>query len=238
MAAPANIKAFLDLCRVGNLPTVWTNVLAACLLAGAPLPAAVFLLLAASLSSFYSAGMVLNDLCDSEHDRQARPTRPIPSGRVTVREAQVFLALLFVTGFTLLAFAPYRAGAVAAIVLLAAIVVYDLDHKKKPSTVLLMAFCRFLVFAVTALAVAGRLSPLPLLAGSVQFGYIVVLSLIARYENNLAAPLAFPVIPVMLAGISLLDGVLLALFAHPVWLVAGVGGFLLTSGGQRYFRGD
>jgi len=42
----------------------------------------------------------------------------------------------------------------------------------------------------------------------------------------------------LLAGISLLDGILLAVLAGPAWLAAGVGGFLLTLAGQKYMRGD
>ena len=48
-----SFKAYLALCRVSNLPTVWTNVLAACLLAGGGCEAASFMLLALALSCFY-----------------------------------------------------------------------------------------------------------------------------------------------------------------------------------------
>jgi len=42
----------------------------------------------------------------------------------------------------------------------------------------------------------------------------------------------------MIAAISLLDGVAMAVLVSPVWLVAGVIGGLLTIAGQRYVRGD
>jgi len=238
MGTGATMKAYLDLCRVSNLPTVWTNVLAACVLAEGRFHADTLFLLTASLSCFYLAGMALNDLCDREHDRLNRPSRPIPSGRIEVRDARIFILLLFAAGFIILAFAPYKRAEFAAILLFAAIVAYDQHHKQKPLSVLLMASCRFLVFAIAALAIAGWLPAAVILAGCVQFSYIVVLSLMARYENNRPRPFPFPVIPAMLAGISLLDGILLASLAKPCWLVAGVGGFLLTVAGQRYVRGD
>jgi len=231
-------KAYLDLCRVSNLPTVWTNVLAAGLIASGQFQPASFLLLALALSCFYLAGMSLNDVCDLEHDRQRRPTRPIPSGRVTVRGAWALTVTLFAGGLLLLGLAPKPGGAGAGLLLLAAIVAYDLRHKGNPWSVLLMAACRFLVFVVTALALTGQLSLWVLVAGGAQFVYVVAISLVARHENRRATPFSLPVIPAMLAGISLLDGIVLALlFAFP-WLLAGMAGALLTWAGQRHVRGD
>lgn len=42
----------------------------------------------------------------------------------------------------------------------------------------------------------------------------------------------------MLAGISLLDGMILAVLVEAVWLLAGLGGAALMQGGQKYVRGD
>jgi len=42
----------------------------------------------------------------------------------------------------------------------------------------------------------------------------------------------------MIAGISLLDGVLMAVLVSPAWLIAGIAGTLLTGYGQRFVRGD
>jgi 4-hydroxybenzoate polyprenyltransferase len=232
------IKAYLDLCRVSNLPTVWTNVLAAGLLASGRFEPASFLLLGVALSGFYLAGMSLNDVCDLEHDRLHRPSRPIPSGRVSLRQAGILTVALFVAGMSLLLAAPHLSGAAAGVLLLLAIVAYDLRHKGNPFSVLLMASCRFLVFVVTSLALTGQLPPWVLVAGGVQFVYVVAISLVARHENSRASAFSFPVIPAMLAGISLLDGIVLAiLFSFP-WLLAGLAGSLLTWAGQRHVRGD
>lgn len=231
-------KAYLDLCRVSNLPTVWTNVLASGLLAGGQLVPATYLLLAFALSFFYVAGMSLNDVCDVEHDRLNRPARPIPSGRVSLRQAKTLTIVLFAAGFALLAAAPHVVGVAAGILLLLAIVAYDFHHKSNPNSVFIMAACRFLVFAVTALALVGEVPPAVSLAGGFQFLYVVVISMVARYENGRATPFTFPVVPAMLASISLLDGVMMALLYSTPWLLAGVAGALLTWNGQRYVRGD
>lgn len=238
MGATSTMKVYLQLCRVSNLPTIWTNVLVGCLLSGGLFSVSLYVLLAASLSCFYLAGMVLNDLCDTDHDRLFRPSRPIPSGRISERAALILTVALFIAGFGALFFAPSMRGASAAVLLLTVIVLYDQHHKQNPMSVLLMATCRFLVFAVAALAITGHLVSFVVVAGSIQFIYIVALSLVARYENSRQVPFSFPVMPLLLAGISLIDGIVLALFVGPVWLMAGVAGFLLTLAGQRYVRGD
>lgn len=233
-----SLKAYLALCRISNLPTVWTNVLAACLLAGSPSLTANVMLVALALSCCYLAGMSLNDLCDAEHDRQHRPGRPIPAGRVSVAGARILTLSLFAAGLLLLAAAPSPRGLAAAALLILVIVVYDYHHKRNAFSVLLMAFCRFLVFVVSSLAMTGEVHQLVLFAGGVQFLYVVLISLVARNENGRSSPFPFPVIPAMLAGISLLDGVIMASLVSLPWLIAGLAGSLLTWAGQRFVRGD
>lgn len=232
------LKAYLDLCRVSNLPTAWTNVLAAMLLATGAFHANEYLLLAFALSCFYLAGMSLNDLCDLEHDRVHRPGRPLPSGRVSTPGARLFTLVLFALGFLALALAPEMTGLVAGLALLAAIVAYDLRHKGNPLSVLIMAACRGLVFIVVGLALSGQLPPLLLAAAAVQFAWVVLVSLAARHENRRAAPYPFPLVPALIAGISLVDGLLMAALVAPGWLAAGLAGAGLTWAGQRHVRGD
>ena len=62
MARRSRLRAYLLLARVSNLPTVWTNVLAAYVIAEAPLTSMPTAMLALSL--FYTAGMFLNDVAD------------------------------------------------------------------------------------------------------------------------------------------------------------------------------
>src|SRR6059058_5699428 len=79
---PPYWRTLLDLGRVSNLPTVWSNCLAGWWLGGGrhaeKLP---FLFLGAAL--LYVGGMFLNDAFDAVFDRQYRPERPIPSGHIT-----------------------------------------------------------------------------------------------------------------------------------------------------------
>ncbi len=231
-------KAFLDLCRISNLPTVWTNVLAAVVLSGAPFFWPDFLILSASISFFYSGGMVLNDIFDARVDQVAKPFRPIPAHRISLRTAKFFMTSLFAAALALLLFAPDQKAFYAGLFLLGFIVAYDLSHKNHPFSIFLMAACRLMVFAVTAIAVSGTVGRLVFIGGWVQFLYILLLSLIARHENRSQKKLSFPVIPLMLVCISLLDGVIMAFGASPAWFLAGVSGAVLTHLGQKYVRGD
>ncbi|RII31254.1 MAG: prenyltransferase [Geobacter sp.] len=238
MGIAESVKGYLELCRISNLPSIWTNVLCAVVLATGRFSWEAYLLPALSLSCYYLAGMCLNDVCDAAYDGLHRPLRPIPSGRVSRIGARILIFALFATGTAAILGVPFRQGSYAALPLIVLIVWYDFAHKNNPFSVLLMASCRFLVFAVAALATTGSMPALVLLAGLLQFIYVVCLSLVARYENNRTTPFPLPVIPLMLAGIPLLDGIMLAFLVQPAWLVAGGGGALLMLAGQKYFRGD
>ncbi len=70
------LKALLLLGRVSNLPTVWSNCLAAWLLAGGVLIGAAdvkrFAWLIVGATLLYLAGMFLNDAFDERFDREHR----------------------------------------------------------------------------------------------------------------------------------------------------------------------
>jgi 4-hydroxybenzoate polyprenyltransferase len=90
----------------------------------------------------YLAGMVFNDVFDIEQDRAERPTRPIPSRRVSRTTAVVIGSVLILIG----AFAAnvtewsYH----VALALIAAIFAYDAYLKRTPLGPLGMGACRFL----------------------------------------------------------------------------------------------
>ena len=252
-----SVKSYLELCRISNLPTVWTNVLAAVLLTGggggdmlrisagnsnvSPEPIVSwshFLILSLSMSLFYSGGICLNDIFDVTVDSLKKPFRPIPSGRISLQNASRFTGIMFAAALGLLFLMPHSGAVVAGFLLLAAISLYNIFHKEHPSAVVLMAGCRLMIFVVSSISVAGSPAFSAILAGGIHFVYIFVISVTARYENRLSKPFDFPVIPVMIAGISVLDGILMAAFVSPAWLSAGIVGALLTHYGQKFIRGD
>jgi 4-hydroxybenzoate polyprenyltransferase len=214
------------------------NVLTAVVLAGGEGFSALTLLLAVSLSGFYCGGMCLNDLFDRVHDSEHQPFRPIPSGRVSVGEARGTASLLLGAGSVLLAFTPHPNALVPGLVLLATIAGYNRLHKQHAWTVLLMAACRTLIFVVCAQAVAGAVTPLVLAAGFVQFGWTLLVTVVARAENARATRFEFPPIPYLIASMAIVDGLFLAITVSPAWLAAGIAAAVLTLLGQRIVRGD
>lgn len=232
------VKTLFALCRVSNLPTVWMNVLTAALLArhDAPPPAIALLMIACSAS--YAGGMALNDYFDREYDARTQPFRPIPAGRIGEKRARALAAGLLAVGFGLLAFAPEPTSLLPGLALLAAIYAYDRWHKEFAGSVFLMASTRTLVFVVTSWAITGAVPPLVLVAGGASFLWTLSVTVVARWEGRRGRPYAFPVIPWMIAAMSLLDGFLLAIFVEPGWLFVGLGMMAATRFGQQYVRGD
>src|SRR5690349_13824581 len=92
------MKTFLVLGRVSNLPTVWSNCLAAWLLGGAT-SWNRFIVLCVAATLLYTGGMFLNDAVDVAFDRRYRPERPIPSGKIGAPTVWVFASIWLVAGW-------------------------------------------------------------------------------------------------------------------------------------------
>lgn len=277
------LAAYLALMRISNSPTVVTNALAGAAVAGITTPDRSVWLVALAMVLFYSAGMVLNDVCDEGIDRRERPERPLPSGVVARAEALALTVVLFAVGGALLYLVGSQPLAVG-LVLIGVIVVYDLWHKRNPLSPLIMACARLLVY-VTAFAISGLGSDwlLPFLAvsGTLLVLYVVGLTAIAKREGRpglmriwpavllllpvpvvaLIAPVWWPLllfvgwvgysiwliygrqrqvgraVGQLIAGISLYDALVLAIFGSmsSVWLA--VGAFVLTLVLQRFVKG-
>lgn len=152
--------AFCKLCRLPNLFTAWSDILAGFFVVsfyssqqstGIDFPVELVCLLAAS-SLIYSAGMVLNDYHDREIDAQQRPDRPIPSGAISAKAALAIAYGMIIGGclFALLggyvyvesAAIPWRGG-VVAIVLSACVIAYDAVLKRTALAPWIMGSCRF-----------------------------------------------------------------------------------------------
>ncbi|MBM4320192.1 MAG: prenyltransferase [Deltaproteobacteria bacterium] len=228
--------ALLALLRLANLPTVWTNVLASAVLGAAPFRAAAWGLVAFSMTCFYLGGLVLNDYCDRDWDRRHRPERPIPSGAIGPGTAGALAAGLLLAGLGLLAAAPSWRGLPGGVLLLGMIAVYDRWHKGNPAAPLLMAGCRVLACLVPALALGGGIGVAVLLLAGLQLGWVALLSIVARRSQQ--RPALRPAVPWLLAGISLVDGAMLAALASPWWILPGLGAALLTRAAQRWAPGD
>jgi len=231
------LRTFLDLGRVSNLPTVWSNILAGAVLSGGRRDPSSLALLGLAASFFYVGGMFLNDAFDRRFDTKFRPERPIPSGRATAVQVFALGFLMLGAGLDLLPQltigSPWPALAAGA-GLAALIVMYDAFHKGNPLSALVMGLCRAMLYllAATSLGQPG----LAVAAGAfVLLAYIVGLTAIARREAS--HPRLRGVVGPLIAGISLLDALLIG-FTGQGWLAALAAlGFPLTLAGQRYVQG-
>jgi len=237
-------KAFMALCRVSNLPTVWGNVLCASMLVFGAWSLSIndvtnVLVLLLSLSCFYCGGMVLNDICDEEYDREFQRFRPIPSGLVSRPEAKYFAFILFFIAIGSLLALPSMLGLLSSLFLAVCIFLYDVFHKRHIATVLFMAMARSGVYIVVAYALVGDLPTSVLIIAFLQGGYVLLLTLIARLESKVeGGRYSWPVIPWMIAAIPFIDGLFLSFYFGVLCLFVGLGLMLLTRFAQRYVRGD
>ena len=287
-----NIKTALQLGRVSNLPTVWSNTLAGVALAGSNPLNGNLLILMFAMSLAYIGGMFLNDAFDRKIDAKERPERPIPSKQVKASE-------VFAAGFTLLTgsvlFAAITAMSwghnvllvfVLSVTLSGTIVLYDMWHKDNPYSPVIMGACRVLVMLIAGFAAADSPSVVLYYGALVMLCYLIGLTYTAKQENLgevknlwplalLVAPLLyglmksitdFQVLPAviilalwsgfslyivkrrnkgdipkavvsMIAGISLVDALLISTVSSlPIASIA-VAAFCLTLFLQRYIAG-
>ncbi|MGE3313009.1 MAG: UbiA family prenyltransferase [Limisphaerales bacterium] len=196
------LRPWLILGRVSNLPTVWSNCLAAWLLGGGGSPGRLMLALLGG-SLIYVAGMFLNDACDVEFDRVHRGERPIPSGEVTVPQVWVAGLGLLLAGWICLVLLG-TAGMILGVLLLMAVMAYDFVHKSVSFSPVLMAACRFFLFLAAGSAAAEGIVGRTVWSGLVLALYIVGLSYVARCESAGGLKAAWPFLllgaPIALAG--------------------------------------
>lgn len=180
-----SLHAWLELARISNLPTVWTNVFAGWILAFGKWEWQSLIWLFVGGSLLYTGGMILNDAADVKHDREHRTERPIPSGRVSLTLAWCVAIGMLVAGGAMFV---WGAGACSWLTatLVAAIVAYNLYHKQWSGSIFVMGSCRTLLYLATASAVTGTLSwrehHETIMKAIALGGYIVGLSLVARRE--------------------------------------------------------
>jgi hypothetical protein len=191
-------NTILTLSRISNLPTVWTNCLAAWainhstnkIVGQTPAwhdPSILewgqlgWLLLGGSLA--YSGGCILNDAFDQKFDQEFNPNRPIPSGKIKITTVwSLGLGSLIVGGIVL------TFGALCSLIwtvaLISSILLYDAFHKEWKGSVWVMGACRMFLWLTAGTAGQCDTLGLPLVIGSISLGgYVAGISLFARNES-------------------------------------------------------
>lgn len=175
------LPAFLRLARISNLPTVWSNVLAASVLAGGMSGSELAQVMLA-MSLLYTGGMFLNDAFDERIDARERPERPLPSGALSARLVWTLGLGLLLLGVLVLA--VFGSDAVfAGIALAAAILVYDAWHKGNPFAPFVMGLCRGLVYVGTVVCAAAPTTALVIGSAMALLVYVAGLTFAAKEES-------------------------------------------------------
>ncbi len=197
-------KAYLQLFRISNLPTVVADILAGALLSHRVVGDwSLFFLTLLCSSLLYLAGMVLNDYYDVEQDRRERSERPLVCGAIDIRWAGRLGYLLLGAGILVGWLAGYygfvasqtayawRPGALAT-VLAGCVVAYDGWLKKTAIGPACMGCCRFLNILLGASAATSAstsdsvfliyFEPAQLVAAGAIGVYILGVTLFAQTE--------------------------------------------------------
>jgi 4-hydroxybenzoate polyprenyltransferase len=244
------IFGYLELLRLPNLFTAVADVAMGFLFVQAawfrgigldpdgplrPIDKQVLGLLAAASALLYAAGVVLNDVFDVELDRQERPERPLPSGRVPLGAARAIGWGLLFGGAALpwiaCLLAPklwqlervepilqFRPG-IVAVVLAAAIVLYNAVLKRTIAGPVGMGACRMLNVLLGMSLLPGQWQlPHWLVAGAIGV-YIAGVTWFARDESGESSPLRLGgATMLMLAGIAMLASLRIVAEEYPIAL--------------------
>lgn len=205
------LNAVLTLGRVSNLPTVWTNCIAAWILNQLGSGLSLFVLpesgdtqpidlgisnllwIVIGSSLIYVAGTTINDAFDVEYDRKYNQGRPIPSGVMKTWEVWLIGVTEFAIGFYIL-LDFVGVNLVYLILLCAVIIAYDAVHKKWSGSVWLMGGCRLFLWwtiASASMSAESSLSNLVYVWSITLLLYIAGITFVARGEATGRLP-SFP----------------------------------------------
>lgn len=234
-------KAWLEIVRLPNIFTAVADPIAGALVVGAAWTDGLLIALVALASAcLYAFGMILNDWNDYRKDLRERPQRPLPSGRIRRWEALLIALVLMFCGAGLGWLAGSSASSVS-VLLIAAIVLYDVLLKHVPIAPGIMGLCRALnlllgMSAVPAAHVSapGHLRLWILLAMAL---YVCGVTMFARREAEARQSLWLAVgAGVCLLGLSALAGLPLMFSEREadvlgyVWLAVLAGGLIHLMG--------
>jgi 4-hydroxybenzoate polyprenyltransferase len=193
-------KAWAEFLRLPNLPSAPGDALAGAALGPVAACAATegtAAIVAAAFAALllYAGGLADNDIADAEKDRAAAPSRPLPSGWISLAAARTVRAALFLAAFAT-GFAAHlpRAWFCAAAATAGLVLLYNRTKDAFPKTgCLLMGLCRGGSFVAGAAAVLPSPWPeFPLVLFAVAAGwtaYVASLTALALNEENASGPL-------------------------------------------------
>lgn len=224
------IKNYLTLIRFPNLSTLPSNVLAGYFAASIEnnLELGTIVLLIFCSSCLYASGVIFNDIADRQIDRRERPSRPIPTGKITIPNAIGLALLLFGISIAIGYFISEVTLAIV-LVLILAILLYDFVFKNYRIGSAVMGTTRALNVLLGGSPILFNVIVDPsdyslygLLAVCVsEFAYITGISTLSRFETHknpsfrlIGTPTLFLLSPLIIGAYSASVG----LFTNSTWI--------------------
>ncbi|MFA6816227.1 MAG: UbiA family prenyltransferase [Lentisphaeria bacterium] len=137
-----------------------------------------------SVLCLYVFGVINNDICDETKDHFKHPERPIPSKRISIRDAMIADLTFLICGI-FFAFVCGHRPFICAVILVAMIFVYNSTLKRKLETSIVgIGFCRGLGFLMGASLVGWHVGVLPVfLSLAAYFGIVTwIINNVERYQ--------------------------------------------------------
>lgn len=220
----APVRAWLELVRLPAIFTAPADVLAGLAIGGAVVTApdaaaARVAALAAGSVAIYAAGMAANDLFDRRIDAEERPGRPLPSGRIGVGAAWIFVAVLQMVGIALALAGGGGAAALTSVGTVVLTYLYNGVLKHTALGPLAMGACRYGNAAI-GLAATGTFEPVALTLPASTALYVTAVTMVSRHEAYGEASPALRRALVTLVAAALLPAAAVVVGALPAQLAA------------------
>ncbi|MDQ3883610.1 MAG: UbiA family prenyltransferase [Thermoproteota archaeon] len=181
------LKEYLLLIRLPNIFTVPSNILTGYFASVPVVEADSVQLIALTVSSalLYVGGIVLNDYFDIEIDKRERPFRPLPSGKISKRDAlAIAMVAILIANSIALVLGPTSLA--VSLILTFAIILYDYRLKHGFSGPFAMGGARFLnvIFGASPvlLYLDNHSRAIVLAAAGSLFLYIMAITFLSKKE--------------------------------------------------------
>ncbi len=179
----SKIIAFIELTRPFSYPIPIAGGLVGALVAAGHNPGAVILLPAIVLPLLgYSAGQIMNDYIDRHSDEFNAPHRPIPSGRITPKEALTMAGALYVIFIIASLLINFYAGAITIIAVIFA-ASYSLLKKFGGVANIIFPVITSLIAPYASLVTTGTIPPAVVLIAVTIFFYDLGMNIIGTFKD-------------------------------------------------------
>ncbi len=213
------MQPYLQLIRLPLLPSALGNICLGALSAGLSQSDSLnFILLLFSSAFLYASGMVWNDYFDAGIDAIERPDRPIPSGKISPKNAAIFAIILMAMGIACALSIELLRGfsgttLIIALAIVFFILAYDGGGKNFLFGPILMGSCRFCNVLLGWSVVGNSLTEIAYLQAGIIGIYIIGVTFYAKHEAVQSNRLSLVMASIIIV-FALSIGLILPTFIH------------------------